>query len=267
MRIRHPKTEGISTTNVVSLPHFLAKYGVFQGSRLPYGSKIGRAPVREHQYSSVYILMKKHREIYTMRLDNELFEKAPDPMSKDQFRCVCHISKKTALFLLQSGLVRSENTGKATHTWLIPKTEVLRYVIDSNASMYTFKPPKNYYLEGSGSGRKYRCFIRLDMSDITLKVAREYYLDMLGGEGGLLTVDDISRITGYCRTTVCRWYSRKSLRLLTVAANRYLTANRYLLDWLLSSDYNDIRMKTEEHEKAILHIMARVKSGVFSAGD
>lgn len=36
----------------------------------------------------------------------------PDPMSRNDFRIVCHIGTRTSLYLLQSGLVPCKNNGK-----------------------------------------------------------------------------------------------------------------------------------------------------------
>ena len=52
----------------------------------------------------------------------------PRYMSLEQMRIVCHISKKTARRLLQSGLVPYKDTGKKTHTYQIRKTAILEYL-------------------------------------------------------------------------------------------------------------------------------------------
>ena len=64
----------------------------------------------------------------------------PRNMSLEQMRIVCHISKKTARRLLQTGLVPSENTGKKTHTYLIKKSDVREYLIqrDITPEKYAF---------------------------------------------------------------------------------------------------------------------------------
>mgnify|MGYP006968528639 FL=1 len=42
----------------------------------------------------------------------EILTPYPDPMSRNDFRIVCHIGTRTSLYLLQSGLVPCKNNGK-----------------------------------------------------------------------------------------------------------------------------------------------------------
>ena len=48
----------------------------------------------------------------------------PRTMSKDQFYQVAHISKATALYLLQSGLVPCKDSGKKTRLYTISNRDV-----------------------------------------------------------------------------------------------------------------------------------------------
>ncbi len=194
-----------------------------------------------------------------MKLDKELFDKAPDPMSKDMFYRVCHISKKTALYLLMSGKVRSENTGKATHSWLISKEAILKYADEYASDEISFKPPENYYSDGLDSFSAPTSYY-LDMDERTLKAAREYYLDILGRDGGVLTTPEISRITGYNESTVCRWIKHKKLRILLRIGRKSRIPHQYFMDFLLSDTYNNIQAKSKNHKRAILSIMTRVQS-------
>ena len=42
----------------------------------------------------------------------EILTPYPDPMSRNDFRIVCHIGTRTSLYLLQSGLVPCKNNGR-----------------------------------------------------------------------------------------------------------------------------------------------------------
>ena len=44
----------------------------------------------------------------------EILAPYPNPMSRNDFRIVCHIGTRTSLYLLQSGLVPCKNNGKKT---------------------------------------------------------------------------------------------------------------------------------------------------------
>ena len=49
-------------------------------------------------------------------------------ISKEQFCKECHVGKKTALWLIQSGLLSAINTMRKTDRYLISKAAVARYL-------------------------------------------------------------------------------------------------------------------------------------------
>lgn len=57
----------------------------------------------------------------------EILTPYPDPMSRNDFRIVCHIGTRTSLYLLQSGLVPCKNNGKKTRCYKIAKKDVAEY--------------------------------------------------------------------------------------------------------------------------------------------
>lgn len=69
-----------------------------------------------------------------MKTEFEYFEQLkkdyPDTMTKEQFYKAAHISKATALFLLQSGLVACKDSGKQTRRYTIKTNDVIAYLQD-----------------------------------------------------------------------------------------------------------------------------------------
>lgn len=51
-----------------------------------------------------------------------LLNQYPETVQKEQFRIICHISKRTARYLLQSGLVPCVQSGKKTRNYTIKLT-------------------------------------------------------------------------------------------------------------------------------------------------
>ena len=64
----------------------------------------------------------------------EIKKQYPKTMSKDQLYRVAHISKATALYLLQSGAIPCKDTGKKTRRYTIKWNYLLRTVI-----LFSFK--------------------------------------------------------------------------------------------------------------------------------
>lgn len=50
-----------------------------------------------------------------------LLNQYPETVQKEQFRIICHISKRTARYLLQSGLVPCVQSGKKTRNYTISR--------------------------------------------------------------------------------------------------------------------------------------------------
>ena len=52
----------------------------------------------------------------------------PEKIGLEQMRVICHISKKTARYLLTSGLVPCIDTGKKTRQYIINTKDVITYL-------------------------------------------------------------------------------------------------------------------------------------------
>ena len=58
----------------------------------------------------------------------------PATITKDQFYRICHISKRHAKYLLDSGLVKCVDSGKKTRKYKIEMKDVLAYLTAANSS-------------------------------------------------------------------------------------------------------------------------------------
>lgn len=56
----------------------------------------------------------------------------PEKIGLEQMRVICHISKKTARYLLTSGLVPCIDTGKKTRQYIINTKDVITYLIKAS---------------------------------------------------------------------------------------------------------------------------------------
>ena len=74
----------------------------------------------------------------------------PETISKDQFYRIAHISKATALHLLQSGLVPCRDSGKKTRRYTIRTDDVIYYMIDRELHPEVYRAPDFWYQGRSG---------------------------------------------------------------------------------------------------------------------
>ena len=61
------------------------------------------------------------------------------------FRKACRIGTRTSIYLLQSGLVPCENTGKQTRCYKIAKSDVAAYLRRRLAEPAYYTPPSGWY--------------------------------------------------------------------------------------------------------------------------
>ena len=69
----------------------------------------------------------------------------PEVITKDQFYRICHVSKRTATYLLDNGFVPCTNTGKKTRKYKMRLDDVIDFLIKREENPLQFKAPDNYY--------------------------------------------------------------------------------------------------------------------------
>lgn len=67
-------------------------------------------------------------------------ETYPEKIGLEQMRVICHISKKTARYLLKSGLVPCIDTGKKTRQYIINTKDVIAYLKSANPARKDIRP-------------------------------------------------------------------------------------------------------------------------------
>lgn len=70
------------------------------------------------------------------------WDAVPDVITKDQLYRICHISKSTALYLLQSGKIPCEYTGRKTRCYKIKKEDVITYLENRKVFPESYSAPR-----------------------------------------------------------------------------------------------------------------------------
>ena len=109
-----------------------------------------------------------------MKYDAKEFKKYPEIMNKEQMRIACHISKQTALYLLQFNLIPHTCTGKKTRCYAIKKSDVIAFMNDCEVNPEKYIAPKNWYKYGSKMVRPYKIRIHLPCAKDEKKLRRYY---------------------------------------------------------------------------------------------
>ena len=180
--------------------------------------------------------------IENMKYYDEIRKRYPETISKSQFYQIAHISKATALYLLQSGLVPCRDTGKKTRRYTIRIDDVIFYMLDRELHPERYRAPPNWYRERSG--RRVSCVAYknelMSLSDNNREVFRKGIETELQFENDLLTVAEVVEVTGYSSETIRRWCKAKKIKSFNISG-KFLIPKICLIDYLTSNASFDSR--------------------------
>ena len=191
-----------------------------------------------------------------MNYDPKEFAKYPDIMNKEQMRIACHISKRTALYLLQSGLIPSECTGKKTRCYRIKKSDVIAFYRDRAQNPCRYIAPKGWYQYQGSKVVPHK--IRILPEPIPEESMRQFYEDALRDEPDVWDVSMICAYTGYDRRAVGNWIRKGRLQTI-MQTRKYYIPKCFLIDYLCSPEYWNIIRKSKKHVDTLWKIHALTK--------
>ena len=173
------------------------------------------------------------------------WDAVPDVITKDQLYRICHISKSTALYLLQSGKIPCEYTGRKTRCYKIKKEDVIAYLENRKVFPESYSAPAGWYKQSNYPPR-----ITGDVPTVVLEDMHEYYRELLKNYSDVMGTDMISQLTGYCTTSINNWCSKRHLKSFK-KANRNHIPKVYLIDFFCSPYFRTITRKSQWHIKVL----------------
>lgn len=152
-------------------------------------------------------------------------------------RVICHISKKTARYLLKSGLVPCIDTGKKTRQYIINTKDVIAYLKKRQSSPQRYTPPTGYYSArwNNGSPRKtltLREWANLDTAKDKDKFAA-FLKCKMRPYSDVLSATEVSKFTGYHHNTITTWCSNGYFRYFKIGSS-YMIPKVCILNFLVS---------------------------------
>lgn len=171
-----------------------------------------------------------------------LLNQYPETVQKEQFRIICHISKRTARYLLQSGLVPCVQSGKKTRNYTIKMKDIVRYLERREIHPEKYKLPP-----GSYSGT-YAVKPLLPES-VTTEELRKYYIESFRDIPDIVSTREAAELTGATASTVAKWIRTKKLKALSHGP-AFIIPKVNLIDFMASDAYLNKRLKSQKfHEK------------------
>ena len=164
----------------------------------------------------------------------------PDAITKDQLYQICHISKSTALYLLQSGKIPCEYTGKRTRCYKIKKKDVIAYLQDRKVFPESYSAPAGWY---SGS---YPVKMQREIPPVVREDMHGFYKELLSKYPDVMTANDVVKLTGYVKTSVNNWCRKGHLKSFKKNGINYIP-KIYLIEFFCSAYFRTIVRKSKWH--------------------
>lgn len=174
----------------------------------------------------------------------------PDGLSKEVFRKVCHVSPRTATFLLESGRVPCKIRPQRTHKYLISTTDMILYLRDRE------KHPEKYAVSIRSRNRNQRhkpSCERPSESLLALLTDNDYELackEAVEDCQDVLSVQQVIGVIGYSYKRIMKWCSDK--QLFSIKVNRAILVPKLsLYEFMLSKTFRNVKLRSEKHWKLL----------------
>ena len=198
----------------------------------------------------------------------EITTNYPEILSLEQVRCILHISKRKAAWMLQNGIIPCEIRNTPTHKYSIGKEDVLAYMEKSArekrkeipVGIFNAKKTNNpHRTESHGSD----CGGYFDDTHYKIRGKerarfKEMLEDLLSAVPDTLTVDEVAELTGYHRRTVLRYAQRKYIYAVNIMGKYYIS-KQSIINYLATDKAFGNTQKSEWHESVILKFQSSQK--------
>ena len=166
--------------------------------------------------------MKKYEKLRTQY---------PEYISLDQLRVICKIAKRSALYLVENGIIPAIDTGRKTWKYKISIDDVIAYLCqrDKRGSMI----PDGAI--SSGVINKKRSYSQVVEPGQEREVV-VYFKHIYADYPDVLTVSDMAVMTGLCRKSLQRIIYEGHINYLEVA-RKYIIPKVHFWDYIASRHF------------------------------
>lgn len=170
-------------------------------------------------------------------------------MTKEQFYKAAHISKATALFLLQSGLVACKDSGKQTRRYTIKTNDVIAYLQDRILYPRKYAAPDGWYVGRSGHGKRKspgEFSMLTTLTEARCEKLKAYFMSEMSDLDDVLSVAQLADFLGYAPATVVYWCNHNQVKHFDISG-KYMIPKICIVEFLASQKSRSIRRKSYRH--------------------
>ena len=169
----------------------------------------------------------------------------PSYISKEQFCKICHISKRTALRLLEDGSIPCKSNGKQTRKFQIALADVEAFLLKRQARIkINPREARNVYRPMSA-----------EMKSLLPHVVT----DWLEPYPDVLSVDEVVQITGYGSSSVVKWCKKEDLQHYCIG-RKFFVPKTWLQEFMLSERFWGIHVKSHIHRQSLASLERAARS-------
>ena len=169
----------------------------------------------------------------------------PSYISKEQLCKICHISKRTALRLLEDGSIPCKSNGKQTRKYQIALADVEAFLLKRQARIKTNpREARNVYRPMSA-----------EMKSLLPHVVT----DWLEPYPDVLSVDEVVQITGYGSSSVVKWCQKEDLQHYCIG-RKFFVPKTWLQEFMLSERFWGIHVKSHIHRQSLVSLERAARS-------
>lgn len=160
-----------------------------------------------------------------MKMDHSyILDEYPEHISIEQLYRICHFSKRKCKWLLENGYIPCEDRGTKTWRFSIRTKDVVEYLTlletDPDSA-----PPKGIF--GATPARRRRT---APLEKVSVKEVRQFLRERWSAQPDALSIEDVSRLTGYSRNMIHGWIEKKDLKYVPVL-NTIVIPKDWLIEW------------------------------------
>ena len=159
----------------------------------------------------------------------------PKTMNKDQFYRVAHISKATALYLLQSGAIPCKDTGKKTRRYTIKTDDVIEYLKQRAIYPDKYKASEGWYAKTAGGkkAKNLQTDYRITLTAEQTLQFEQFFETEMKDMADLLTTKELALFSGYKSTAIVTWCNSKKMKAFKIGG-KFLIPKECAIKYLVS---------------------------------
>lgn len=174
----------------------------------------------------------------------KILKEYPEHITKEQLYKICHVSKHTARYYLESGLIPSTSSGKKTRKYKVATKDVVAFLKKRDKNPKRYLAPDGWYQGMNGYKAKPKfIFHRLEQTE----KAEMQLTRWLAEYPDLIKPPEVSRITGYSKSAVVDWCAEGKLHHFLIRRT-YFIPKLSLIDFMLSEQFNGFKIKPDAYE-------------------